>query len=265
MPPSYLPLAYKAAGMHLEDRVEEYLAGPPGLKMAVFLAEMYRRLGLAAYLMSADSAPLLGFLGKGGRTFLHFLRKGNPDEQATGKATAFFDAIVARDDAGARELSRLSRRQHREHAEYEEDFLYLRYLMDRFRGESEEADRAALLERFETVLDGEDDPRLEVCQSLEARDADQFSTSIAAFVEATGTRLDELSAADQLHPDEAATTAKVSVELVALCLLGAELGLETPRRLRRVPEDLLGKLTPPPHDDEAWKHVPSFREISRKK
>ncbi len=264
MPPSPLPLAIKSSGMDIEDHLDAYLVPTPDLNRALHISDMFRRLAIGSFLMSSDPAPFLDLLGKGARSYLYFLKKGNAEKQVLSKGVAFFDAIVARDNKGAEQIATLSRDDQNKDYEYEDDFLYFRYLIQKFLSVSSNPILQKILDRYEEVLDGEFDPRFDICKSFQSKDKNLFQEAITDYTEAICEKQRELILGEKMFPDEMATTAKISIELTALCLFAKDQNFDPPPLLRLVPQDILQDHLPPSFDDESWKHLPSFREITVK-
>jgi hypothetical protein len=171
----------------------------------------------------------------------------------------------------AREIARLSRATPNLKREHEDDFLYVMYLMQRyFLGpDPEDADSTSThlaeqlhrLERWETVLEGAPDPRLDLCKALENRDADAFQTALIQVAEQRRRQLDTMQSKGTL-PDEHAVWAKaVWTEGLALLRLASQDGLGSDFDCPDVPPLL--RVSPPfKFDPHAWRNF-DFQPASR--
>jgi hypothetical protein len=92
------------------------------------------------------------------------------------------DAIAAGDMPLVQEIDKLSPADFRPPDEYEDDYCYAQLLQRLCRDPVPEAELEPLLERFETYLDGDDNPRLPVCRALVNRDEDGFEQAFEDFL-----------------------------------------------------------------------------------
>lgn len=95
------------------------------------VSALYRRIAIAELLSTADPSPFFQNLFKSGRTFLHFLQHAPDAEKTISKSEPLFDAIACRDREGAATLAKSSRMMFASGKEYQEDFFYIRFLIDR--------------------------------------------------------------------------------------------------------------------------------------
>lgn len=96
------------------------------------------------------------------------------------------DAIAAGDMLLVQEIDRLSPADFRPPDEYEDDYCYAQLLQRLCRNPVPEAEFEPLLERFESYLDGDNNPRLPVCRALVERDEDGFEHAFEEFLVALG-------------------------------------------------------------------------------
>lgn len=185
----------------------------------------WRRRGISALFMNGHPQPLLDDLQRSGAAFRHWLATAPDTVQATGKATPWFDAVAAGDDEAARGIARAARANWNADVEYEDDFLYARWLMQRFATDAAPGAGDALLARWEAVLDGAVDPRLAICRALAAGDAEAFEAALAALLAAFGDAYAQAEEADRLTDDEAATERNFCVEGLALVRLAERVGI----------------------------------------
>ncbi|WP_158625132.1 Imm49 family immunity protein [Corallococcus terminator] len=171
---------------------------------------------------------------------------------ALSRAAPFFDALAACDWDCARELSLRSPRERRVELEYEEDFLYVRFLMDFCVLKRSEEEARACLARFESVLQGSEEPRLQVCQALLSRDEASFQAALEDFLKAEARRYVLLRERGRISQEVWATDAKVCVEGLALVLLAEHAGLKTPSVFPTIPS--VARCEAPPVESlDAWR------------
>lgn len=213
----------------------------------------HRLMGIGWLLLLCDPSRLQAHLCRSGRAFLALARQtDNPWPVALSRAVPFFDALAALDWESAREMSLRSPRERRVEIEYEEDFLYVRFLMDHCVLNQSEEEARACLTRFETVLQGSDEPRLRVCQALLERDEKDFQSALQDFLSAESRRYVMLRERGRLSQETWATEAKISVEGLALVVLAERARLKTPDNLPAIPS-IARCDTPPAEPLDAWR------------
>lgn len=256
-----LPLVEKNSGLELEAEVPSLLARRLDLRGALAVSAAYRRMGIAKLLMSGVPERFHGDLSRSARAFLHFLEGAGEEHKVTSRAEPFFDAVAAGDDDAAARIARATRPTFAPGRELEEDFLHVWFLMSRFSLRSDAAVLDPLLARWEQVLEGSADPRLDLCRALATRDQPAFDAALEAIVSERRRSVAAALEAGRLLPEDGPTTAKVWVQLLALLRLADGAGLRTdaevplaPSVARRIAPDRL----PGP---DAWKRVPSYREL----
>lgn len=213
----------------------------------------FRTRGICALFLECDADGFHADLQKSAAFYLHYLKQiAEPADKVTSKADPFFDAVACNDLAAAREIARHARPTWNEGEEYEDDFLYVFFLMQCLHPEAAEADRRAVLDAFEAVLDGEESTRLDVCRALMDRD-------VKAFDDALGRRIDEHEEtyregrmADYIAEEEWATEGLLFVEGLALVVLAKHLGITVQDNYLYIPS-LARRETPLPHEPNAWR------------
>jgi DNA-binding transcriptional regulator YiaG len=191
------------------------------------VSTLYRRIAIAGLLSTAEPSPFFQNLFKSGRAFLHFLQSVPDAEKTTSKSEPLFDAIACRDREGAAELAKNSRRTFAKGKEYEEDFYYIRFLMDRFTAGASGGSAQQWLDAWGALAP--DDFRLAVCTALDRHDQGAFDRAIETAIAELRSRIKALRAKDALSADDAATTARVSTEVLAWLELAEAAGLAVER------------------------------------
>ncbi|AKQ64714.1 hypothetical protein A176_001626 [Myxococcus hansupus] len=189
-----------------------------------------RRMGIGALLLVGDVETFQSHLSRSGKAFLAlaFTAEGT-SSIALSRMVPFFDALTARDMHVARDVATRAPRSMQSGLEYEEDFLYFRFLMDHCILGRSDVDARACLERFESVLEGSEEPRLEVCQALLARDGPRLEDAVQRLASTRLQRYVRLREQGRLLQEEWAMDAKLCVEGLALLFLAEELGMGMPR------------------------------------
>ena len=190
-------------------------------------------IGMLLLLGDADAFRL--HLYKSGRACLHFLEGVTESPFVLSRTVPFFDALAAGDFEGARGIARRSRRTWARGVEYEEDFLYMDFLMGHFFRELTGTAAEELLQRYEQALQGTEDVRLETCRALLARRGDSFDAALEQMMTGRGARQARLRAKGSISEESWATECQVSIEGLALVALAERAGLEVRQNQLFVP------------------------------
>jgi Immunity protein 49 len=229
-------------------------AAGASLREALRFSTAMRRRGIVDLLTLGSAATFDVYLHKSGRAFLHFLQ-GAPDEiKVTSRADPFFDAVACLDVDCARGIAGASRRAWNEQLEYEDDFLYATFLMSAFFLGAQAPDLQAMLARYEAVLEGRDDARLELCNALLAADAGRFDAALGQLLDERDERYQRLVERGSVLEEESATEGKICVEGLALVRLAEQRALATRKDYLFVPS--LARAAPlRPYLADDWKKI----------
>ncbi|NMO13802.1 immunity 49 family protein [Pyxidicoccus fallax] len=210
-------------------------AGKVGRKRILSFCRNLRIAGIGELLMTGLPEEFQLRLHQSGRAYAAWLRTAEEGERRTGQSAPFFDAIAVGDLDGATRIAHLSNHTWTQGVEYEEDFLFVEFLMQRFFLDAPGETCESLLRRYETALRGAEDVRLELCGALQAADAEGFDRALRRFLAEYRDHFEELARQGGASPVWLATEGKVCVEGVALVRLAQGLGLETEEDYLLVP------------------------------
>ncbi|WP_163991486.1 Imm49 family immunity protein [Pyxidicoccus caerfyrddinensis] len=226
MASKFLPVFIGNALGDNEELLPAFTAGKGGLKEALRFCQNFRIAGIGSLLMSGTAARFHECLHASARAFVQFASAAPEAQKLTSRAEPFFDAVACGDTEAARELARLLPRAADKNREYEEDFLFVRFLMDHFFLGRDASEGRDLLERYEKVLEGSEDPRLAVCHALLAVDGAGFDDALTRMMNAREVRFGKLRDKEALEPEVLETEGYVSIEGLALVRLAVSKGLQ---------------------------------------
>ena len=222
----------------------------------------FRQLGTCRMLMEGVAVPVFQAQMQAAGAYLFRLPKMADEDKVTSLAAVFWDAVAGGYTSAARDIAIHSRPTPNLDREHEDDFLYVMYLMQRYflrpAGSDAEAlerhagEQAARLARWEAVLEGGDDPRLNLCQALRDGDAEAFQVALLRTGAARDAKLDNLVERGSLTEELALWMKPVWPEGLALLRLAERDGLGIAFDCPGVP-DLLRILPPLPYDSNAWR------------
>ena len=196
------------------------------------ISRHYRALGICALLAEADINDFCHNLIRSAQTREYFLERCRRENYLSDFYFAvsfngpFFDAVAANQFGLAEKIVQLSPQEWRARDEYEDDFAYAHFLHGLVVNQREGyAEGAAILDRFERVLEGASSPRLAVCRAMLSGNADEFEI---AFGDLLSEREAEMMAARQTSGAEEVTfepEANIFIEGLALLKLAGRLGV----------------------------------------
>jgi len=202
---------------------------------ALELCRQFRRRGIASLLLRGEARSLHRDLQRSGAAYAEYLTWASDEHKASSKASPFFDAVACGDGTAAALIASRTAVDPKLDEEYEDDFIYMRWLMGRFYLRQQDASLDMMLGRYEVLLDGAEDARALICQALRRGDSEKFDTALQTLIQQ---REDDYASgieADQILEEEWATEGKVFVEGLALLRLAAQLGLEIQRDYLFIP------------------------------
>jgi hypothetical protein len=214
-------------------------AGPGDGRLLIRLGTFYRQLGCAQMLGDLDAAACQDFLFKSARCYEWLLRRPpgtvDPYYLCRGRGAPLLDAIAAGRLDVAQRIASLMRAPFTHRMEPEEDFRWFELLGEALVPGTLRPD---LLRTFEVSLEGKRSARFDAAEALQAGDGEAFAGALRALSREWPGEAERRTAPE--GPYFAATEAHICIEAVALARLAVERGIAQPRRLRFVPDELLG-------------------------
>lgn len=195
----------------------------------------FRIAGIGSLFLTGTSQPFLHHLHQSGRAFAHYLRNAGNTDVRLSLSRPFFDAAGAGDFDGAALIARHARRTWAQGEEYEEDFLFIEFLIQHGVLEAPVAACEDLLARYERALKGAEDLRLDVCRALLQADSDAFNQALALFLSDRKDRLEAQAETTPIPEEFLATEWNFSLEGLALVRLAERKGLETEEDYLHIP------------------------------
>lgn len=139
--------------------------------------------------------------------------------------SAFFDSLSCLDSNNALSIARLSPATHNPLYEYEEEFLYMKFIMQYYVGESEQ-ELQVLLDSWLVLLDGNDDTRFDLCEAFLGSDFEILEEALLAAIEAAQQEILAAGEMEAMPADHYAALAHVSTEVIAWLQLCKAKGLQ---------------------------------------
>ncbi|NMO14692.1 immunity 49 family protein [Pyxidicoccus fallax] len=210
-----------------ERLIHHVLGERPSSKAVLDVCRNFRMAGICSLFLHGTPEDFHWRLHQGARCYAHFLPRFDEGSTLTSRALPFFDAVAVQDLEAAHGIARHSRRTWGEGLEYEEDFLFVEFLMRHFFLETPDAECHRLLERYEEALRGAEDFRLGVCKALLESDTESFGAALTDFLRERRDRLAGVASRGHMEEELLATEGQLSVEGLALVRLAEQKGIAT--------------------------------------
>lgn len=258
LPP--LPLVQKACGIFIEETLPSVLSGKLDLRRMLEFCGWYRQIGITKLFLSGMSDEFFVDLFKSGRAYLHYLETHGDEDKVTSWSAPLLDAIACNDLSGAGEIARKSRLSWNSSEEYEDEFLYMFFLIKRFFLGGSEEDLTSILLQYEASLAGAADARYEICKAFAEADEFALDAALTDLLDQQEADYREEVIAETIYPDDAVTTARLSVEGLALARLAENVGIAMQDNYLLMPSAArqIGRAHHPAVD--SWKDISDFYE-----
>lgn len=234
------------------DLIPELQAGKLDRKGISALCFSFRQHGVCTLLQ--NNAPDVLYLRamQSAGAYLSFLGFANDDQKVTSEARPFLDAVGCGYWDAATEIARASRRTWNEGCEYEEDFLFVLFLMEHFFLGAPVDRSRAIIDEHERVTEGEDRAHREVCTALLERDSALFHSSLTDLLAERKERVEAMVRRDAMPEEHWSWLRYFSLEGWALLKLAERQGMQTALNYLHVPR-AIRKPSPLVFDSDAWR------------
>lgn len=214
----------------------------------------YRQLGVATLFQTGDADRHHVAAMQSASLYLFELLRQPDAAKVTSFAKPLFDAIGAGYWEAARWIAEASRPTWNPEREYEDDFLYVWFLCKHALLDAPREETEGLLERYETVLEGAVDVRLDLCRALLDADEVTFDAELRALLERRREEVEALAERGALGNDAATWIRHFALEGLALLAIAERQGLKTGSRYLHCP-DVARRPSPFVFDLNAWMRV----------
>jgi hypothetical protein len=234
MSSKFLPVFISNVGGDAQDALPNVLTGKIGLRGILTFCQYFRIKGIGNVLLRGLTESLFPELGKSGRAFLFFLQNRGDDLKATGLSAPFFDAVCANDLACARDIATHSRQTWNPDLEYEDDFLFVWFLMQLFFLNASADDCRQILARHLGATGQDDNPQYRLSLALLNSEEAVFRDGLVAYLQAEKAAYRQLERSGQLEEEVLATEPYLSVPGLALIRLAELRGIRVPERQKGI-------------------------------
>lgn len=186
--------------------------------------------------------------------FLFRLPQLPADHKVTSWTKPMFDCVASHYWDAARSIAQHSRATWNPNYEYEDDFAYVRFLIEHLLLDAPAAQAEATLETYTRALEGGSDVRLDICHALLERDADEFDAGLHTLMTERAEQAWALVERAVITDDPSTWFPHVSVEGLALLAFADHIGLATKTDYPACPQ-LARRASPFVFDAHAWRQL----------
>ncbi|MFY0522372.1 Imm49 family immunity protein [Archangium gephyra] len=249
----FIPVILSNADVDLVRLVPALQKGEPVGWAFARACRDYRARGCAAFFLTGRPDSLHLDLQRSGAAHASFFARAPEAEKVTSRADPFFDAVACGDRAAAERIARHSPSAPKLDQEHLEDFLYVRFLMERFfLGATEEASERLLGQLEEAAGEGAPSARARVGHALFTGNAEAFRDSLLGLIGEHRAWYETGLQRGRIPEEQWATEAHLFVEGLALVRLARGMGMATDEEYPLIPS--LALTTPRlAYDAEAWR------------
>lgn len=198
----------------------------------------FRKFGTCRYLYEGLDDMFFDAMHRSSGALLHYLQNAPEADKRTSKCEAIFDAIAGGFWEGARQIAQVARQTCHFDYEYEEDFLYVHFLLSYFFRDESAENCQQLLDHYANVIQGSPDVRLDICQAFLNKDEAAFQSHIIHFITQYRDVLNHKIDRETVPEEEWSWSKYVCIELLALLQLARRLGFKTESCYALAPEVL---------------------------
>ncbi len=252
MSSAYLPDFVENATDDLDILVPAALRGELDFTGLQKLCDRFRQRAVCSFLMSGDPIPFATNMMQSAGAAVTLLPSIDDGQKVTSQARPLYDAIGGGFWEAADALARLSRVTWNPAREYEDDFLFVMFLVKHCFEHAAEAECRKLVAEHERAAEGGDEEHRDVCLGLLEHDGARFHAGLTQILAVRAARVEAMVARDAIAEEDWSWLRYFSSEGLALLRLADRSGLPVGSEYLHVSE-LLRHAPAPPFDPHAWR------------
>lgn len=202
-------------------------------EVGVQVATKLRAAAIMVLLVNGDSDTFFHNLIRCARCRIAYLQRlkdagiTGDHHQASGRVDCFLAAVAAADFVSARQIVALSPREWMQGHEYEDDFCYAQIVHGLITVPTDITRLEGFFERFDRVLDGQTDARLDISRAIAHRDQAAFDEAFEALLNQRTQSIEKEKARRRIEEPAMVADRQVYVEGLALLQIATRLNFAT--------------------------------------
>lgn len=218
------------------------------------LCGSFRQRGACTFFDTGTSQAFWINLMQSAGAYLEYLKHEKEEQKVTSLGNGFYDAIGIGFWECARDIARESRMTWNPSYEYEDDFLFVQFLMKHFFLDAEDQECQQIIDQHQIVAEGKDQLHRDFCLSFLKGDQGLFEKSIHLFLKQRRDKIEEMVEEERIPEEDWSWLRYFSGTGLALIKLAEQKGFQTGRDYLHIPE-ALRRIHNFPFDFEAWKKL----------
>lgn len=250
----YLNTYINNAEFYLEKFIPKLAKGLldwPGIQR---MSTCFRQRGVCSLLLFGVADDLVVNLMQSGGAFLYFVQRCADSEKVTSQAKPFYDAIGGGFYGCAAEIVLNSGMNWAQGYEYEDDFLFIQFLMKHFFLGAPITECQTILEEFYKAQAGSEPERLAICEAFLNGDNQQFEETLPLLLERRSQKVEAMVKRGALPEEISSWLRYFSSEGMALVRLAKMKGFATDQTYLHIP-DIVHRDPPFSFDPDAWRNL----------
>ena len=257
----HLSMAVKNVGLRLEEILSNISAAEYKLLYYDKISSLYRQIGIGEYLISNNATSMFSMLQLGVQSYIEFLEKAEDSEKAISRIVTFFDAVCCQDKKAMADLALLAPRQLNPRKEYDEDFLYMRILMDIFGLGKNREDVQVMLDEYEAFHRENTDERFNIIIALLEKDSKGFHESLEVLISECLERYTDGGDLYKGTLEEAAILSHLSTEIITWLWFARFQNIDLNNEYALAPSSSMQDYDAAPLTEGAWRSPESYRSL----
>jgi hypothetical protein len=250
----YLPDFVENAEIELEIFIPAAERGDLDFKKLQQLCFLFRQRGVCRFLLSGDPQPLFVNFMQSASAYTAYLPSIDDVQRATSQAKPFYDAIGGGFWDSAAAIAMASRKTWNRAKEYEDDFLFVLFLMKHFFLKAADDECRAVLAAHEAAAEGEDQSHRDVGVAFIEKDGPRFDAALRMLLDERSKRVEGMVEREAMPEESWSWLRYFSSEGLALLKLADRVGLAVGTEYLHVSEGLRANPTFA-FDPDAWRRL----------
>lgn len=156
------------------------------------LCDRFRQRGVCGFLLSGEGEPFFVNAMQSAGAYVACTKRIDDSQKVTSDARPFYDSVGCGFWDCARTIARSSRTTWNPAKEYEDDFLFVTFLMKHFFLDAGDAECRALISEHERVAEGKDQVHRDVCLAFLEKDGALLDESLREILATRAQRVEAM-------------------------------------------------------------------------
>jgi hypothetical protein len=218
------------------------------------LCDAFHQRGVCSFLLGGEPQPFFVNAMQSAGAYAFYLANAADSRKVTSEARPFYAAVGCGFWDCARAIATSSRPTWDENREYEDDFLFVWFLMKHFFLGADDGECRQLIQRHEAVAGGADAAHRDVCTAFLEKNGGLFESALSELLSARAERAEKMVAREAIPEESWSWLRYFSFEGFGLLGLAARAGLSVGTDFLHVSEALRGGPSFP-FDPDAWRRI----------